>query len=137
MKDVWLLYQDAAIVEWVASPWSVGQAEAFAVDWRRKCERHSVGKWMAYLHDGSLVGRGGLSRMDAGGRSTMQIQRLVDPSWQADRLEIGWALRSEFHGGGGTGAYPDDPIQAKESTVTPAPGRPASTRVTTAPARAA
>jgi hypothetical protein len=32
---------------------------------------------------------------------------------------------------------PDAPIQANESAVTPAPGRPASTRVTTAPARAA
>lgn len=100
VQDVWLLYQDPAIVEWVAGPWSVEQAEAFAVHWRRKWEQHSVGKWMAYLHDGSLVGRGGLSRMDAGGRSTTQIQRLVAPSWQADRLEIGWALRSEFHGRG-------------------------------------
>lgn len=32
---------------------------------------------------------------------------------------------------------PDDPIQANESAVTPAPGRPASTNVTVAPARAA
>lgn len=32
---------------------------------------------------------------------------------------------------------PDAPIQANEFAVTPAPGRPASTRVTTAPARAA
>ena len=32
---------------------------------------------------------------------------------------------------------PDDPIQANESAITPAPGRPASTNVTLAPARAA
>ena len=32
---------------------------------------------------------------------------------------------------------PDAPIQANESAVTPAPGRPASTNVTVAPARAA
>ena len=51
-----------------------------------------VGKWMAYLHDGSLVGRGGLSRMPRGARSTRQIQDLVDPCWSAGRLEIGWAL---------------------------------------------
>ena len=99
-QDVWQLYQDPAIVRWVAGPWSPQQAEAFAVAWRRKWEQDSVGKWMAYLHDGSLVGRGGLSRMPRGARSTRQIQDLVDPCWRAGRLEIGWAVRSEFHGQG-------------------------------------
>jgi RimJ/RimL family protein N-acetyltransferase len=99
-QDVWLLYQDPAVVQWVAGPWSPEQAEALAVGWRRRWEQESVGKWMAYLHDGTLVGRGGLSRMPPGERSTTQIQRLVDPRWHADRLEIGWALRSEFHGQG-------------------------------------
>jgi RimJ/RimL family protein N-acetyltransferase len=55
---------------------------------------------MAYLHDGTLIGRGGLSRMSPDERSTAQIQHLVDPHWRADRLEIGWALRHEFHGQG-------------------------------------
>jgi RimJ/RimL family protein N-acetyltransferase len=99
-QDVWLLYQDPAVVKWVAGPWSPAQAEAFAVGWRRRWEQDSVGKWMAYLHDGTLVGRGGLSRMPPGQSSTTQLQRLVDPCWGADRLEIGWALRSEFHGQG-------------------------------------
>jgi len=98
--DVWLLYQDPAVVRWVDGPWSPEQAEAFAAGWRRRWEQDSVGKWMAYLHDGTLVGRGGLSRMPVDARSTTQIQRLVDPCWRADRLEIGWALRSEFHGQG-------------------------------------
>jgi RimJ/RimL family protein N-acetyltransferase len=87
-QDVWLLYQDPAVVQWVAGPWTPEQAEAFAVGWRRRWEQESVGKWMAYLHDGTLVGRGGLSRMPPGERSTTQIQRLVDPRWHADRLEI-------------------------------------------------
>jgi len=99
-QDVWLLYQDPAVVKWVAGPWSPEQAEAVAVGWRHKWEQDSVGKWMAYLHDGTLVGRGGLSRMPPGSRSTRQIQRLVDPCWAAHRLEIGWALRTEFHGRG-------------------------------------
>ena len=98
--DLWLLYQDPAVVKWVAGPWSPEQAETFAVGWRRKWEQDSVGKWMAYLHNGTLVGRGGLSRMPPGGRSTRQIQRLVGARWRADRLEIGWALRTEFHGQG-------------------------------------
>ena len=99
-QDVWLLYQDPAVVQWVAGPWSPEQAEAFAVAWRRRWEQESVGNGWRSLHDGTLVGRGGLSRMAPGERSTTQIQRLVDPSWHADRLEIGWALRSEFHGQG-------------------------------------
>lgn len=32
-----------------------------------------------------------------------QISRLVDNSWRADRLEIGWADPSEFHGQGYAG----------------------------------
>ncbi len=99
-QDVWLLYQDPAVVKWVAGPWSPEQAEAFAVGWRRRWEQESVGKWMAYLHDGTLVGRGGLSRMPPGERSTTQVEGLVDPCWRVDRLEIGWALRSEFRGQG-------------------------------------
>ena len=98
--DLWRLYQDPAVVKWVAGPWSTDQAEAFAAHWHRRWERDSVGKWMAYLHDGTLVGRGGLSRMPADERSTTQISRLVDPIWRADRLEIGWALRTTFHGQG-------------------------------------
>lgn len=99
-QDVWLLYQDPVIVAWDAGPWSPEQAEAFAADWHRRWAEDSVGKWMAYLHDGTLVGRGGLSRLPSDGAATTQIERLVDPAWRTDRLEIGWALRSEFHGRG-------------------------------------
>ena len=38
--------------------------------------------------------------MPPGERPTTQIQRLVDPCWRVDRLEIGWALCSECHGQG-------------------------------------
>jgi RimJ/RimL family protein N-acetyltransferase len=59
-----------------------------------------LNEWMAYPHDGTLVGRGGLSRMPPDERSTTQIAGLVDPIWRANRLEIGWALRTNFHGQG-------------------------------------
>ena len=39
--------------------------------------------------------------MPAHADETQQIQALLtDPSWVPDRLEIGWALRSEFRGRG-------------------------------------
>lgn len=99
-RDVELLHRDPSIVHWVDGPFSPAQAEAFAARWHRRWSEDSVGKWMAYLHDGTLVGRGGLSRLPADGATTERIRRLVDPCWHADRLELGWALRTGFHGRG-------------------------------------
>ena len=99
-EAIWQVHQDPVVVAWWAGAWSREKAEAFAADCRGQWERNGVGKWMAYLHDGTLVGRGGLSRMPADGASTAQIERLVEPAWTADRLEIGWSLLSGFHGRG-------------------------------------
>ncbi|WP_157181298.1 GNAT family N-acetyltransferase [Actinopolymorpha alba] len=98
--DLWRLHQDPVVVAWYAGAWSFEEAEAFGVESRRLWNDDGVGKWMAYLHDGTLVGRGGLSRTPEGASTTTQIQRLVKRSWSIDRFEIGWALLSEFHGQG-------------------------------------
>jgi RimJ/RimL family protein N-acetyltransferase len=59
-------------------------------------------QWIAYDRDtGELVGRGGLSRVAPDADQTQSIAALVgDPAWAKDRLELGWALRSEFQGRG-------------------------------------
>lgn len=97
---IWRLHQDPVVAAWWAGAWSREEAEAFAADCRSQWDRDGVGKWMAYLHDGTLVGRGGLSRMPPDGASTVQIARLVEPAWTVDRLEIGWSVLGHFHGQG-------------------------------------
>jgi RimJ/RimL family protein N-acetyltransferase len=61
-----------------------------------------AGKWIAYdLGTGELVGRGGLSRMDADAEVTGRIAAaLPGPGWLRDRLELGWTVRSALWGQG-------------------------------------
>ena len=61
-----------------------------------------AGKWVAYdLGTGELVGRGGLSRLGPEDAVTSRIASLLpDGGWLADRLELGWTVRSERWGQG-------------------------------------
>lgn len=84
--DLWLLHQDPVISYWYAGAWSREEAQRRAVAMGLGWRTDGVGKWMAYaLVDGTLIGRGGLSRAEVGGRR---------------RLEVGWAVRQEHQGHG-------------------------------------
>jgi RimJ/RimL family protein N-acetyltransferase len=98
--EVWTLHQDELIASWWCAAWSKTEATRFCEHCAQGWKRDGVSKWIAHNRDtGALVGRGGLSRMAAHGDETNQIQALLtDPSWAQDRLEIGWALLSEFRG---------------------------------------
>ena len=61
-----------------------------------------AGKWVAYdLGTGELVGRGGLSPLGPENAVTGRIASLFSgDAWLADRLELGWTVRSELWGRG-------------------------------------
>lgn len=103
VADLQLVHADPWVAEWYAGAWSTRQAEQWANAMQSGWTTYGVGKWMAYDRaTGELVGRGGLSRLADDSPVTERIADLVDPSddWPADRLELGWALRSEFRGRG-------------------------------------
>ena len=85
MEDLVLLYGDPAVAYWTGpwtretvTAWAAGMAERWAVD--------GIGKWMAYdRSDGSLVGRGGFTRIQLGDETV---------------LELGWAVRDARTGRG-------------------------------------
>jgi RimJ/RimL family protein N-acetyltransferase len=98
--EVRTLHQDPVIASWWCGPWSMTDASRFCERCAQGWTRDGVSKWIAHDRDtGALVGRGGLSRMVADADETRQMQALLtDPTWEHDRLEIGWALLSAFHG---------------------------------------
>jgi RimJ/RimL family protein N-acetyltransferase len=66
-------------------------------------EKDGVSKWMAYERKGDrLAGRGGLSRLAPDRPVTQRIADVLEDhgDWLADRLELGWALRTESRGQG-------------------------------------
>ena len=100
--DLWLLHQDPVVADWYGGTWSRTQAATFADRCELAWTIDGVCKWIARDREsGRLVGRGGLSRMAVDAATTVQIQELFsEPSWERDRLELGWALLSEFQGRG-------------------------------------
>jgi RimJ/RimL family protein N-acetyltransferase len=100
--DLVRLFQDPVVAKWYGGAWAPAEAEAFAEVARRGWTRDGVHKWMAYRRsDGALVGRGGLSQLQPHARTTVQITGLcAGTNWPRWRLELGWALLSEFHGQG-------------------------------------
>ena len=83
--DLVRLHQDQGVAAYWG-PWSPEDADRFA----RACEEawtsRGVSKWIAYSRsDGSLVGRGGLSRSVVDGEL---------------RLEVGWTVREQLWGQG-------------------------------------
>lgn len=79
------LYSDPLVRHWTG-PWTAASVEAWARGMEARWVKEGVGKWMAHgRSDGTLVGRGGLSRTVLDGRTV---------------LEVGWVVRDELTGRG-------------------------------------
>jgi RimJ/RimL family protein N-acetyltransferase/8-oxo-dGTP pyrophosphatase MutT (NUDIX family) len=100
--DLERLQSDPWVAEWYAETWSAEESVLRAAAMQVAWERDGVSKWMAYERaTGTLVGRGGLSRLAPDSEVTASISALLgDDAWQVDRLELGWALLSEARGQG-------------------------------------
>jgi RimJ/RimL family protein N-acetyltransferase len=100
--DLWRLHQDEAVAAWWGGLWSREDADGYAAAMARAWAEDGVGKWAAYAPaSGGLVGRGGLSRLPAGGATTRRIaSALAGDGWARDRLELGWTVRSALWGRG-------------------------------------
>jgi [ribosomal protein S5]-alanine N-acetyltransferase len=84
-EDLHALHQDPGVAEWYGT-WTMEAVRDRTEDWGEVWRRGGVTKWMAYnRRSGELVGRGGLSRVPVDG---------------ADRIEIGWIVRSDLWGNG-------------------------------------
>jgi RimJ/RimL family protein N-acetyltransferase len=80
-----VLYGDPKVAFWTG-PWTRETIEAWAFGMAERWAREGVGKWMARQRsDGTLVGRGGFSRMDLDGEAV---------------LELGWVVRDALTGRG-------------------------------------
>jgi RimJ/RimL family protein N-acetyltransferase len=85
VHDLHLLYGDPNVAYWTG-PWTRAAVEAWAVNMAARWTADRVGKWMARdRSDGSLVGRGGFTRIDLDGEAV---------------LELGWAVRDALTGRG-------------------------------------
>lgn len=85
VHDLALLYADPKVAFWTG-PWTPAAVRAWAANMAVQWKADGVGKWMARERsDGSLVGRGGLTRFDLDGETV---------------LELGWAVRDGRTGRG-------------------------------------
>jgi RimJ/RimL family protein N-acetyltransferase len=85
VEDLNLLYGDPVVAYWTG-PWTRAAVEAWAAKMVARWTVDGVGKWMARdRSDGSLVGRGGFTRVDLDGEAV---------------LELGWAVRDARTGRG-------------------------------------
>lgn len=83
--DLERLYSDPHVDYWTG-PWTSVGVRTWAQNMADRWARDGVGKWLARDRlDGTLVGRGGLSRTILGDESV---------------LEVGWAVRDELTGRG-------------------------------------
>ncbi len=84
--DLMLLHADPNVSYWYAGTWSAVHAHEWADAMAERWRQEGIGKWMARrCSDGTLVGRGGLTRFDLAGELT---------------LELGWTLRDAAQGHG-------------------------------------
>jgi RimJ/RimL family protein N-acetyltransferase len=85
IEDMVVLYGDPLVGLWTG-PWTRATIDAWAADMTQRWAHDGVAKWMARdRSDGSLVGRGGCTRMDLDGEAV---------------LELGWAIRDARTGHG-------------------------------------
>lgn len=85
VADLVVLCGDPIVDLWTG-PWTRSSIEAWAAEMAGRWTRDAVGKWMVRdRSDGSLVGRGGFTRIDLDGE---------------DVLELGWAVRDALTGRG-------------------------------------
>jgi len=84
--DLVLLHSDPNVSYWYAGAWSTACAREWSSAMAGRWRQEGTGKWMARLRpDGTLVGRGGLRRVDLEGEAT---------------LEPGWTPRDAARGHG-------------------------------------
>lgn len=85
VDDLILLYGDMKVAYWTG-PWTRRSIEAWAAGMAARWAEDGVGKWMARgRSDGSLVGRGGFTRVHLNDETV---------------LELGWAVRDARTGRG-------------------------------------
>ena len=85
VDDLVLLYGDPLVAFWTG-PWTRTTVAAWADAMVERWADDGVGKWMAHERsDGTLVGRGGFSRIDLDGETV---------------LELGWVVRDALAGRG-------------------------------------
>ncbi|HEY6746869.1 MAG TPA: GNAT family N-acetyltransferase [Mycobacteriales bacterium] len=85
LEDLLVLYADPVVAHWTG-PWTRAAVEAWTAGMAARWAADGVGKWMARDRaDGSLVGRGGFTRIDLGGETV---------------LELGWVVRDARTGRG-------------------------------------
>jgi RimJ/RimL family protein N-acetyltransferase len=85
VEDLVVLYSDPVVAHWTG-PWDRAAVAAWIAGMAARWASDGVGKWMARDRaDGSLVGRGGFTRIDLDGRPV---------------LELGWAVRDALTGRG-------------------------------------
>lgn len=85
VDDLLLLYADPQVALWTG-PWTGQGVQAWAAEMAARWNADAAGKWMAHERsDGSLVGRGGFTRVDLDGEVV---------------LELGWAVRDARTGRG-------------------------------------
>lgn len=85
VEDLVLLYADPQVAFWTG-PWDRAGVEAWTTGMAARWAVDGVGKWMARdRRDGTLVGRGGFSRVDLEGRTV---------------IELGWVVRDARTGRG-------------------------------------
>ena len=85
VDELRLLYGDPSVGRWTG-PWTPATVEAWARAMAARWADDGVGKWMAHDRaDGTLVGRGGLTRTTLGAETV---------------LEVGWVVRDALSGRG-------------------------------------
>jgi RimJ/RimL family protein N-acetyltransferase len=78
VRDLVLLYGDPHVAYWTG-PWDRSSIQAWTRQMAERWTTDGVGKWMARSRrDGTLVGRGGFTRIDLDGETV---------------LELGWVIR--------------------------------------------
>lgn len=85
VRDLTVLYGDPEVAAWTG-PWTDAAVQAWAAAMTARWTADGVGQWMAHdRSDGSLVGRGGFTRIDLDGETV---------------LELGWVIRDARTGCG-------------------------------------
>ena len=85
VDELVLLHCDPIVARWTG-PWSRPSIETWTTDMAERWNVDGVGKWLAHdRSNGSLVGRGGFTRIDLDGEAV---------------LELGWAVRDALTGRG-------------------------------------
>lgn len=98
VDELVVLYGDPVVAYWTG-PWTRAAVEAWAAGMAARWVEDGVGKWMARdRSDGSLVGRGGFTRVDLDGEAVLELGWVVRDArtnrgyaTELGRAALGWA----------------------------------------------